>query len=139
MHIDESDHNSTQDPVRTPNDSNQSYRAIESEYNSLTVYIDGPYGAPASQIFRAKHAVLIGTGIGVTPYASILQSIMHRYWQAKITCPKCHYHWAEDLKTSVGLNLRKVTLNIARERPLMTSHVFWPTRLILMITMISSQ
>ena len=74
----------------------------------MSVYIDGPYGAPASQIFRAKHAVLIGTGIGVTPYASILQSIMHRYWQAKNTCPKCHYHWADDLKVSVGLNLRKV-------------------------------
>ena len=27
---------------------------------------------------QAQHAVLIGTGIGVTPYASILQSIMHR-------------------------------------------------------------
>ena len=31
---------------------------------SLAVYIDGPYGAPASNIFRAHHAVLIATGIG---------------------------------------------------------------------------
>ena len=46
---------------------------------SLAVYIDGPYGAPASNIFRAHHAVLIATGIGVTPFSSILQSIMHRY------------------------------------------------------------
>ena len=30
----------------------------------LVVYIDGPFGAPTSQIFRAQHAVLIGTGIG---------------------------------------------------------------------------
>ena len=112
MHIDESDHNSTQNPVRLPNDSNQSYRAIESEFNYLSVYVDGPYGAPASQIFRAKHAVLIGTGIGVTPYASILQSIMHRYWQAKNTCPKCQYHWTDDPKVSVDINLRKVTVNI---------------------------
>ena len=44
----------------------------------VQVYIDGPFGAPTSQIFRAQHAVLIGTGIGVTPFASILQSIMHR-------------------------------------------------------------
>ena len=126
MHIDESDHNSTQDPVRTtPNDSNQSYRAIESEYNSLSVYIDGPYGAPASQIFRAKHAVLIGTGIGVTPYASILQSIMHRYWQAKNTCPKCHYHWADDLKASVGINLRKVLAKIQQTKIAVTK-IFRP-------------
>lgn len=45
----------------------------------LHVYIDGPFGAPTSQIFHAQHAILIGTGIGVTPFASILQSIMHRY------------------------------------------------------------
>ena len=75
---------------------------------SLVVYIDGPFGAPTSQIFRAQHAVLIGTGIGVTPFASILQSIMHRYWQARNTCPKCQYKWTNDLSASVGLNLRKV-------------------------------
>ena len=45
----------------------------------LHVFIDGPFGAPTSQIFHAQHAVLIGTGIGVTPFASILQSIMHRW------------------------------------------------------------
>ena len=39
----------------------------------LTVYIHGPFGAPASHIFRAQHAVLIGAGIGITPFASILQ------------------------------------------------------------------
>ena len=92
----ENDENSNQDPGCKP----------------LSVYIDGPYGAPASQIFRAKHAVLIGTGIGVTPYASILQSIIHRYWQAKNICPKCHYHWTDDLTASIGINLRKVTVNI---------------------------
>ena len=75
----------------------------------LLVYIDGPFGAPTSQIFRAQHAVLIGTGIGVTPFASILQSIMHRYWQARNTCPKCQYQWTSDLSASVGLNLRKVS------------------------------
>ena len=40
------------------------------------VYIDGPYGTPSTHIFQAEHAVLIGAGIGVTPFASILQSIM---------------------------------------------------------------
>ena len=39
----------------------------------LEVYIDGPFGSPSSNIYRAEHAVLIGTGIGVTPFASILQ------------------------------------------------------------------
>ena len=45
----------------------------------LVVYIDGPHSAPASTIFSAEHAVLVATGIGVTPFASILQSIVARF------------------------------------------------------------
>ena len=44
----------------------------------LDIYIDGPFGSPLNNIYRAEHAVLVGTGIGVTPFASILQSIAHR-------------------------------------------------------------
>lgn len=39
--------------------------------------IDGPYGAPAEDVFDNEIAVLIGTGIGVTPWASILKNIWH--------------------------------------------------------------
>ncbi|XP_046387375.1 NADPH oxidase 5 [Ischnura elegans] len=73
----------------------------------LEISVDGPYGAPSSHIFRAQHAVLIGTGIGVTPFASILQSIMHRYWKARHCCPNCKYSWASEIPPSV-MNLRKV-------------------------------
>nr|WOX60328.1 NADPH oxidase [Eriocheir sinensis] len=73
----------------------------------LVVYMDGPFGAPSSHIFRAQHAVLIATGIGVTPFASILQSIMHKYWKARHTCPRCTHTWTSDLPQSV-MNLRKV-------------------------------
>ena len=44
----------------------------------LKIYIDGPFGSPSSNIYRAEHAVLVGTGIGVTPFASILQSINNK-------------------------------------------------------------
>ncbi|KAF2429464.1 hypothetical protein EJ08DRAFT_280041 [Tothia fuscella] len=37
--------------------------------------IDGPYGAPAEDVFNNEVAVLIGTGIGVTPFASILKHV----------------------------------------------------------------
>lgn len=74
---------------------------------SPQIYVDGPFGAPSSHIFRAQHAVLIGTGIGVTPFASILQSIMHKYWKARHICPSCSYSWTNDVPDSV-MNLRKV-------------------------------
>ena len=30
----------------------------------LEIFVDGPFGSPSSNIYRAEHAVLIGTGIG---------------------------------------------------------------------------
>lgn len=39
--------------------------------------IDGPYGAPAEDVFSNDVAVLIGMGIGATPWASILKNIWH--------------------------------------------------------------
>lgn len=41
--------------------------------NLPTVRIDGPYGAPAEDVFKSEVAVLVGAGIGVTPFASILK------------------------------------------------------------------
>ena len=73
----------------------------------IHVYVDGPFGSPSSNIYRAEHAVLIGTGIGITPFASILQSIMKRHRLIKKFCPNCDYAWTEDMK-QVMFNLRKV-------------------------------
>jgi len=73
----------------------------------LEIFIDGPFGSPSSNIFRAEHAVLIGTGIGITPFASILQSIMHRYWEMKQSCPQCSYRWTDDMRDSM-FKLKKV-------------------------------
>ena len=74
----------------------------------MQIFVDGPFGAPASNIFRAEHAVLIGTGIGVTPFASILQTIMYRYWQSRQTCPRCHYQWTPEAPIHMLFNLKKV-------------------------------
>lgn len=43
-----------------------------------SIRIDGPYGAPAEDVFNVEVAVLIGAGIGVTPFASILKHIWYR-------------------------------------------------------------
>ena len=80
----------------------------------LKIFIDGPFGAPASNIFRAEHAVLIATGIGVTPFSAILQSIMHRYKDIKRECPRCNLKWNDDIAAhSSSQNLKKVWYEIA--------------------------
>ncbi|XP_061533149.1 NADPH oxidase 5 [Phycodurus eques] len=74
---------------------------------NIKCYVDGPYGTPTRQIFASEHAVLIGAGIGITPFASILQSIMYRYRRRKQNCPSCNYSWCENIKDS-EMKLRKV-------------------------------
>ena len=51
--------------------------ALEAGQQMPTLRIDGPYGAPAEDVFSNEIAVLIGTGIGVTPFASVLKYIWH--------------------------------------------------------------
>ncbi|XP_047478871.1 NADPH oxidase 5-like isoform X3 [Penaeus chinensis] len=74
---------------------------------AVEVYVDGPYGTPSTRIFSVSHAVLIGAGIGVTPFASILQSVMMRYRAAKAPCPHCHVHSCVALPATLR-KLRKV-------------------------------
>lgn len=62
---------------------------------------------------------MIATGIGVTPFASILQSIMHRYWKARHTCPKCKYTWASEIPPTV-MHLRKVSNLYTNRRTIIT-------------------
>ena len=51
--------------------------ALQNGQEMPSIRIDGPYGAPAEDVFDNEIAVLIGTGIGVTPWASILKNIYH--------------------------------------------------------------
>ena len=90
----------------SPHDLLQSGRIIKLE-KPLHLHIDGPYGSPTSHIFHTEHAILIGTGIGVTPFASILQSIMYRFIKTRHTCPSCHHTWSDAMPSNV-MNLKKV-------------------------------
>ncbi|CAK7226754.1 hypothetical protein SCUCBS95973_006305 [Sporothrix curviconia] len=51
--------------------------ALQNGQQMPALRIDGPYGAPAEDVFDNEIAVLIGTGIGVTPWAAILKNIWH--------------------------------------------------------------
>ncbi|XP_026094443.1 NADPH oxidase 5 [Carassius auratus] len=76
-------------------------------YCNIKCYVDGPFGTPTRQIFTSEHAVLIGAGIGITPFASILQSIMCRYHMRKQNCPNFNYSRCEAIKDN-EMKLRKV-------------------------------
>jgi NADPH oxidase len=58
------------------------------------VRIDGPYGAPAQGFSSCEVAVLIGAGIGVTPFASILKHIWYRQKKGDIgSLKRVEFFW----------------------------------------------
>ncbi|KXJ90715.1 ferric reductase NAD binding domain-domain-containing protein [Microdochium bolleyi] len=59
------------------------------------VYIDGPFGSASEDVFKYEISVLVGAGIGVTPFASILKSIWYRmnYPQKKTRLSKVYFFW----------------------------------------------
>ncbi|ELK05291.1 NADPH oxidase 5 [Pteropus alecto] len=81
--------------------------SLSSNPSGAQCYIDGPYGTPTRRIFASEHAVLIGAGIGITPFASILQSIMYRHQKRKHICPNCQHSWMEGIQDD-DMKLHKV-------------------------------
>lgn len=64
--------------------------------HELAAHVDGPYGSPSGHVFESRHAVLIGAGIGVTPFASILESIVLRAnggGERPATLQRAHFYW----------------------------------------------
>ena len=59
------------------------------------VYVDGPFGSASEDVFKYEISVLVGAGIGVTPFASILKSIWYRmnYPQTKTRLHKVYFFW----------------------------------------------
>lgn len=41
--------------------------------SDLRIHIDGPFGAPAVAYSRFKVVLLVGTGVGVTPFMSMVR------------------------------------------------------------------
>jgi predicted ferric reductase len=65
---------------------------------AIEAYVDGPYGTPSAPIFRSRFVVLIGAGIGVTPFASVLESIVARTGSEReqaepSALEKVHFFW----------------------------------------------
>jgi NADPH oxidase 1 len=47
-----------------------------------TLRVDGPFGAPAEDVLDNEIAILVGAGIGVTPWASVLKHILSQFKSA---------------------------------------------------------
>lgn len=55
------------------------------------LFVDGPYGAPAQDHEEHKVLLLVGAGIGVTPFASILRNLLNQFEDHR--CMHCGKVW----------------------------------------------
>lgn len=76
----------------------------------LKISIDGPYGTSSQAIFDSEHAVLIAAGIGITPFASVLQSMMNRFSRMNAKCHKCETPISQNILRSADeeISIKKV-------------------------------
>ena len=68
-------------------------------------FLDGPYGTGTREVFDTEHAILVGAGIGITPMASILQSVWYKFSATRKECPSCQHVWLPDEN---NMKLKKV-------------------------------
>jgi len=73
---------------------------LEGPDGSAILRIDGPFGAASEEVFKYKTVVLVGAGIGVTPFASILKHIKNCIQKvgssstaARTPIDKVYFYW----------------------------------------------
>ncbi|MBN3301804.1 NOX3 oxidase, partial [Amia calva] len=57
--------------------------------------VDGPFGSASSDVFQYRISVCIGTGIGVTPFVSVLKSLWHKSCDSStsLKLQKLYFFW----------------------------------------------
>ncbi|KAG0369221.1 ferric reductase NAD binding domain-containing protein [Gamsiella multidivaricata] len=96
---------------------------IRAGFSMPEVKIDGPFGAPTEDVFDHEIVVLVGSGIGVTPFASILRDIWYRannnmplktkriefYWVCR---DLASLKWFQSLLSTIEQSMMNVKLKI---------------------------
>ncbi|KAJ2998086.1 hypothetical protein HDV02_004911 [Globomyces sp. JEL0801] len=67
-------------PLAAPAPTNDGpmYQAVTVEPTPIVLRVDGPFGSASEEVFDYETVLLVGAGIGVTPFISILKSIAMR-------------------------------------------------------------
>ncbi|XP_043928344.1 cytochrome b-245 heavy chain [Protopterus annectens] len=57
--------------------------------------VDGPFGTASEDVFRYEVVMLVGAGIGVTPFASVLKSVWYKYCNndTHLKLKKIYFYW----------------------------------------------
>lgn len=61
--------------IKADGDWTKKLRELESEDGSIKIGLDGPYGAPAQRFYDYDYSIIVGGGIGITPFSAILTDL----------------------------------------------------------------
>ena len=97
-----------------------------------TVRLDGPWGAPSQHYEDFKHLVIVSSGIGATPFCSILKEILLRLKSGdkRLKFTKIDFFWINRKPQNttwlnqVLIDLRAESVNEAGE-PLLDLHIYY--------------
>jgi respiratory burst oxidase len=65
--------------VKLDGDWTNAVRDASAENNQLRVGIDGPFGAPAQRFYDYDYSIIVGGGIGITPFSAILTDLEENF------------------------------------------------------------
>uniref|UniRef100_A0A7M4E3R7 NADPH oxidase 2 n=2 Tax=Crocodylus porosus TaxID=8502 RepID=A0A7M4E3R7_CROPO len=59
------------------------------------IAVDGPFGTASEDVFHYETVMLVGAGIGVTPFASVLKSVWYKYCHdaTSLRLKKIYFYW----------------------------------------------
>ncbi|XP_060714920.1 cytochrome b-245 heavy chain [Tachysurus vachellii] len=68
---------------------------VQDAWELPKVAVDGPFGTASEDVFRYEVVMLVGAGIGVTPFASILKSVWYKTVQqnTNVFTKKIYFYW----------------------------------------------
>ena len=91
-----------------------------------TVRVDGPWGAPSQHYDDFKHLMIISSGIGATPFCSILREILIRLRRndQRLKFEEIDFFWV-NRKPQNTKWLNKVLLDLRSEYPGLNLYVFY--------------
>ena len=62
----------------------------------IITYIDGPFGAPAEQFKSYEHLIFVASGVGATPFSSILISLLYQIKKGiKLNHKSVTFYWIQ--------------------------------------------
>jgi len=82
-------------PPSPPGRTEREAFAYTPDGNPLELFVDGPYGTATEEVFGFEVLILVGAGIGVTPFASILKTLAIQAKQDRLETPlkKVAFFW----------------------------------------------